>query len=285
MPHCESARLEPARLDSVAVERRRRHRPADDPHVRADAARGDRHLHLDHRPPVRQPRRRLGPDLPLCRLGCGRRHRRRAALPPRDELERGARPVVGALCDLEGRPRRLGRHRARLPRRWLHREARRRRRVAARRLPRTRTARGAGGREDRQLVEPGALRQADRPAVGPRDRPRPPASLLDRPGDLPPCVPLRGALEPAGRPRARLHHRAPLPSAPARPLRALHRALLVRAVLDRARARRPCEPHPRPARQHLGLGARLRRRDRLVLPLATPCRSRRNTRAAGAGRR
>ena len=58
----------------------------------------------------------------------------------------------------------------------LHREARRRRRVAARRLPRARTARRAGGGEDRQLVEPGALRQADRPAVGPRDRPGPPAA-------------------------------------------------------------------------------------------------------------
>ena len=170
------ARLEPPRLDPVAVERRRRHRPADDPHVRPDAARGDRRLHLDHRSPLRQPRRRLGSHLPLRRLGRRRRHRRRAALPPRDELERGARPVVGAVRDLEGRPRRLGRHRGRLPRRWLHREARRRRRVAARRLPRTRTARRPGGRADRQLVEPGALRQADRPAVGPRDRPGPPAA-------------------------------------------------------------------------------------------------------------
>ena len=61
--------------------------------------------------PLRQPRRRLGPDLPLRRLGRRRGHRRRAALPPRDELERGARPVVGAVRDLEGRPRRLGRDR------------------------------------------------------------------------------------------------------------------------------------------------------------------------------
>ena len=134
------------------------------------------HLHLDHRPPLGQPRRRLGSHLPLRRLGRRCRHRRRPALPPGDELGRGARPVVGAVRDLEGRPRRLGRHRGRLPRRWLHREALRRRRLAARRLPRARIARRPGGGKDRQLVEPGALRQADRPAVGPRDRPGPPAA-------------------------------------------------------------------------------------------------------------
>ena len=285
MPHCEHARLESPCLDPVAVERRRRHRPAHDPHVRPHAARGDRHLHLDHRPPLGQPRRRLGSHLPLRRLGRRCRHRRRPALPPGDELGRGARPVVGAVRDLEGRPRRVGRHRGRLPRRWVHREALRRRRVAARRLPRTRIARRPGGGEDRQLVEPGALRQADRPAVGPRDRPGPPAAELARSGDLPPGVPLRGDLEPPGRARPRLPDRAPLPSAPARPLRALHRVLLVRAVLDRAGADRPCEPHPRPARQHLGLGARLRRRDRLVLPLTAPVRSRRRRPRRRPGRR
>ena len=60
--------------------------------------------------------------------GVGAGHRRGAALPPRDELERGARPVVGAVRDLEGRARRLGRDRPRLPRRRHHREARGRRR-------------------------------------------------------------------------------------------------------------------------------------------------------------
>ena len=43
-------------------------------------------------------------------------------------------------------------------------------------------ARRAGDRPDRQLVEPGALRQADRPSVGPRDRRGPPAARDDRPG-------------------------------------------------------------------------------------------------------
>ena len=198
MRHCEHARLD------VSSPRSRRRRAAPSTSARSTIhmygltlLAAIAHLHLDHRPPLRQPRRRLGSHLPLRRLGRRRRHRRRAALPPRDELERGARPVVGAVRDLEGRPRRLGRHRRRLPRRRLHREARRRRRLAARRLPRARAARRAGGRADRQLVEPGALRQADRPAVGPRDRPGPPAARHARPGDLPPGVPLRGALEPA----------------------------------------------------------------------------------------
>ena len=39
------------------------------------------------------------------------RDRRSPALSPRDELERGARPVVGAVRDLERRPRSLGRDR------------------------------------------------------------------------------------------------------------------------------------------------------------------------------
>ena len=151
-------------------------------------------LHLDHRPPLGRPRRRLGPDLPRRRLGRRRRDRRRAALPPRDELERGAGRVVGAVRDLEGRPRRLGRDRrgvlvggfiAKRPGAnvWL---------LADCRAPGP--ARRAGDRPDRQLVEPGALRQADRPAVGARDRLRAPARRVPRRRDLPPDVPLRGAL-------------------------------------------------------------------------------------------
>ena len=46
----------------------------------------------------------------------------------------------------------------------------RRERREARRLRRARPARRAGHRPVRQLVEPGALRRADRPAVGARDR-------------------------------------------------------------------------------------------------------------------
>ena len=55
-----------------------------------------------------------------------------------------------------------------------------------------------GDRPDRQLVEPGALRQADVAAVGPRDRPDAPAAALPRQRDVPPDVPLRAALGPGG---------------------------------------------------------------------------------------
>ena len=246
-----------------------------DPHVRADAARRDRHLHLDHRHPVRQPRRRLGPDLPLCRLGCRCGHRRRAPVPPCDELERGARPVVGAVRDLEGRPRSLGRDRRRLSRRRSRREARRGRRLAARRLPRPGAARGAGGRADRQLVEPGALREADRACRGASRSTRCTgrSSSIDQATYHPAFLyELLWNLFAAA--LARLRGRTALPPAAPGALRPLHRALLVRALLDRAHPGRPRESHPRPPRQHLGLGARLRRRPRLVLALAAPPRPR-----------
>ncbi len=52
----------------------------------------------------------------------------------------------------------------------------------------------AGNRPDRQLVEPGAVRQADRPLLGAQDRPRTPARPVLRPGHLPPDLPLRADL-------------------------------------------------------------------------------------------
>ena len=81
-----------------------------------------RGLHLADRLPLDQARRRLGSDLPRRRLGCRRRDRRRAALPPGDELGPGAGGVVGPARGLGGRPRDLGRNRGRRPRRRLHRD-------------------------------------------------------------------------------------------------------------------------------------------------------------------
>ena len=122
---------------------------------------------------------------------------------------------------------------------------------------------------DRQLVEPGALRQAHGPALGPRDRPCASAARDARPGHVPPGVPLRGDLESSRCRAARLPHRAAVPPPPAGPLRPLRRALLLRALLDRAHPHRPGERHSRPPRQHLGVRDRLHRRDRLVRALAT----------------
>ena len=84
--------------------------------------------------------------------------------------------VEGHLRGLAGRPRRLGRDPARLPRR--------RHRRAPLRLPRARLhGRRRAGPPARpghrplgQLVEPGAVRQADLAAVGPEDRPAAPAA-------------------------------------------------------------------------------------------------------------
>ena len=202
---CPAARMrqhEPARLDPVARQRRHRPRAADDPHVRADAARGDRDLHLDHRHALRQPRRRLGPDLPLRRLG--RRRRASSARGSTTSRRAGTRcPTSGGGRSRSGRAgsasgagsplgclvggfiaKRAGADV------WL---------LADCLAPGP--ARGAGGRADRQLVEPGALREADRPALGPRDRPGAPAARVARPGDLPPGLPLRAALEPRSPPR------------------------------------------------------------------------------------
>ena len=67
-----------------------------------------------------------------------------------------------------------------------------------------------GDRPLGQLVQPGAVRPADRPAVGPGDRRRPPAARLRGLRDLPPDVPLRVPVEP-GRVRRPDLARPPLP--------------------------------------------------------------------------
>ena len=165
--------------------------------------------------------------------------------------------MAGRLHGLEGRARRLGWDPARGGRRRLHLQARWEEPVRPHGRGRARPDVRARGRPVRQLVEPGALRQADRPAMGPRDRPREPSVRVRDLRDLPPDLPLRVPVRdrggsPAARPRP-LH---PLQTAGAfRPLRhALHiRPLLRGAAADRPVARaRPAAP------QRLGLDRRLR---------------------------
>ncbi len=120
------------------------HRAAVDPLLRPHAPRRDRGRGRDHGVSVDAARRRLGPHLPRRRLGGRLRDHRRAALPRRHELGRAARRVVGAVRDLEGRPRGLGRHRARRDRRRDRREALRCQRREARGLRRAGAARRPG---------------------------------------------------------------------------------------------------------------------------------------------
>ena len=226
-------------------------------------------------PPLGRARRRLGPDLPLRGLGRRRRDRRRAPLPRRHELGRGAGRVVGPVRDLEGRARRVGRHRRRLPRRRHRRQAGRRGRLAPRRLPRARAPARAGPRPSRELVEPGALREADRPALGPRDRSDPPAARAHRAGDVPPDVPLRADLGLRGRGDPRLRDRAAVPPASAGALRRVHRALLRRPVRDGAAPDRSRARDPRASPQRLGVARRDRRRRDVVRALAAARAARR----------
>ena len=113
--------------------------------------------------------------------GTGRPHR--LAPLSRDHRLAVVRRTMGRrVQDLAGRPRH--------PRRDARRRARRRRGLragaghdAARRARRRRAgaAARAGHRPARQLVQPGAVRRAHRPAVGARDRPRAsPAGLRRR---------------------------------------------------------------------------------------------------------
>ena len=143
----------------------------------------------------------------------------------------------------------------------------------------------AGDRAARQLVEPGALRQADRPAVGARDRPgNRPVAYLDR-DDLPPDVPLRADLGLRGRGRARLRDRAAVPAPPAGVF-ARYIALYCVGRFGRgAPARRPRAPHRGAAAQRLGVADRDRRRRDLVRPLAAQTGRARRSRGSARSRR
>ena len=160
-----------------------------------------------------------------------------------------------------------------------------RRRLAAGGLPRARAPARAGRRPARQLVEPGALREADRPAVGARDRPDQPAARVPRRADLPSDLPLRAALGLRRGGDPRLPDRATAAPAPAGGVRGLHRALLLRPLLDGAAAGRPRARDRRPADQRVDVAHRRRRRRDVVRPLAAsrPARpAARSARATGA---
>ncbi len=242
-----------ARLHSEPAHRHRQHRAADAPHVRADAAGRDPRVHLADRQALGRAGRRMGARHPRRRLGRRLRRDRSTALPRRHVVERGAdAEVAGHLRGLEGRPRRLGRHRARRDRRRDRRAPLGRERQPLHGCSRAGAPARAGHRPDRQLVEPGAVRQADRRLLGAQDRRRAPARSVLRPRHLPPDLPLRADLGLRRRRRPALR-RAPLPDPAAGALRALRRLVHVRPLLRGAAADRPGPPHRRAAPERLGL--------------------------------
>ena len=103
-------------------------------------------------------------------------------------------------------------------------------------------------------------RQADDAPLGPEDRPREPAAPVLQQGDLPPDVPVRADLGLRGR-RAPDLGREAMADPAARPVRALRRLLLLRALLRGAPAGRSGAPHRRAAPERLGVDRLLRRLD------------------------
>src|SRR5205085_64272 len=177
-----------------------------------------------------------------------------------------------------------GRDPGRRARRLLDRPAVGRERPADARRRRARPTARAGDRPDRQLVEPGALRQADEAPVGPEDRPAAPADRLPRQRDLPSDVPLRARLRPR-RSRVAPPRRPALPDPAAGPLRALRVVLHVRALLRGAAADRSRAPLRGSAPERLGLDRRLRLLDRLLRVVAVHPQGRRRARAGAASYR
>ena len=157
--------------------------PLPHPRLRPEHHPRHRRGHLDRRAalggPRRAGRRRQRPG----DLGGAVRPHRRAALPRGHRLgallRRGPQPRHRAVR-LARRPRHLGRHRPRRAGRGHRRPAARHQAAPDARRDRPRGAGRAGDRALGQLVQPGALRPAHRPAVGAGDRPGPPAGRLPR---------------------------------------------------------------------------------------------------------
>ena len=208
--------------------------------------------------PLDAARRRLGPRPARRRLGCRLRDRRRARLPRHHELGRGARPLVGPVRRLAGRPRRLGRDPVRLHRRRRRHPPLRRERAPVRRRGRARAADRAGHRPLGQLVQPGALRQADRTCPGgwrsTSATGRRSTSLSDT---FHPTF-LYEFLYDLGMAGVLILIGMAVPDQAARPVRALRRLLHLRAHVRGAAAGRPVAPLRRRAAELLGLGCRLR---------------------------
>ncbi len=198
-------------------------------------------------------------------MGIPSRAHRRTDLLRHHHSQPGARSLVGRVRDLAGWSRHLGRYRRRRGRRAVRAAPapgpRRSAPVHGRRRPRP--ARRAGDRPDRELLQPGAVRQAHLTALGPGDLARAPAARLSALSDLPAYVPLRDDLEPVpGRGAAVA---GPDPSrARARVLRPVRGGLLGLPDVRGDPPDRLLQPHPRSAVELLRRARAVSVRDRLV---------------------
>lgn len=180
------------------------------------------------------------------------RNRRRADLLRPDHTALRPRPLVGTAGRVGRRTRDLGRRRARSAGGGV---ARSTTRSAAGSLHGRRRAGdpgGPGGGPDRQLLQPGAVRRPDRPAVGACDLAGPPTGRLRALLDLPPDIPLRADLRPRARGRAGLA-RPPSAHPSAGPVRPVRDRLLgvpdLRGDAARRSGHAPARPAPQPVRR------------------------------------
>lgn len=281
-PSCGNVTLHaPPRLDSQPVTGGLESRTDPDPRVRPVHRARRRRRRLDRRTPLARPRRRPGDGHRPRGLGRALRPRRRTSLPRRHRLAdllrlRRAQAADRRPVHLGGRPRHLGRDRARRarrldrlppPRHLLHRSGRH---------PRPRRGRRPGHRPLGQLLQPGAFRRPHHPAVGAGDRAGPPGHRPRR-DHLPPDLPVRVAVGPGARRRAD-PGRPPLRPPPRPGVRAVRRGLHAGPLLDRGAAGRSRPRDPRPAAEPVDLDRHLPVRRRV--PAAVP-----QPDGGGAGRR
>lgn len=184
-------------------------------------------------------------------MGRALRADRRPPLPRHHDVRailRPERPPARRLQGVGGRPRHLGRGGARRGRRLDRLPPARYPAPRVRRCAGARSGPRAGDRPLGQLVQPGAVRQADRCAVGAGDQLRPGHRTHRR--HLPPDLPLRVPVVHRRRCAGDVGRQA-LPARPRTGLRAVCRRLLRRPRLDRVHAGRRGAPHPGPAAERL----------------------------------
>jgi len=190
-------------------------------------------------------------------------HRRPAVL-RHHQLQPDAQALVGAVRDLGGRARDLGRHRARCARRHLGAPSPSRRRPRLHGRRRSGDPRRSGNRQDRQLLQSGAVRETDDASLGTRDLTCTSSGGVRAVCDVQPDVPLRADLRPRPCGRTRVARQAPQDPPPGA-VRTLCRRLLGLPDLRGDPADRSLASVLRPAAELLRCDAGVPRRAGVVL--------------------